>query len=340
MNALYYTSPGEFTVKQVPIPECGDDEVLLKVTICGMCGTDTHIHNGEFIAQFPLIPGHEVVGTIAKVGKNVTGFTEGDRCVADNTGICGSCFYCRRGQGLYCESFKSKGVTMNGGFAEYCTFPFGNVYKIRNMTDEAATLVEPTSCAIHGMDRLNLPVGSDVLLIGGGPTGLMLVQLLRLNGAGRIVMAGNKGTKMDLAKSLNVADEYIELDRSNPEKQWEQLKADNPYGFDAVIEATGNEAVIDRSIQYVRRGGKLLVYGVYSNEDRVHWSPAQIFKDEIEIIGSFAQVYCFPRAVAYLDSGKLKTDGLVTHSFGINEWQKAMDTMASRQAIKISIKPA
>lgn len=109
------------------------------------------------------------------------------------------------------------------------------VYKIYNLTDEEATLVEPAACAIHGLDKLSPPVGIDALIIGAGPTGLILAQLLKLNGAAKVVIAANKGIKTDIAKQLDAGDEYIELDRVNPGPQWEKLKADNPYGFDVVV---------------------------------------------------------------------------------------------------------
>ena len=161
-------------------------------------------------------------------------------------------------------------------------------YKIHNLTDEESTLLEPAACAIHGLDKLNPPVGVDVLMLGAGPTGLILAQLLKLNGAHRVVLAANKGIKMDIAKQLNAADEYIELDRQNPEPQWEQLKKDNPYGFDIVVEATGVEKVAQNSINYVRRGGTIMIYGVYENKALLHWPPAKIFGDEIRVCPSVA----------------------------------------------------
>ncbi|KAG6379664.1 chaperonin 10-like protein [Boletus reticuloceps] len=311
MNAVYYQAPRQFEIRSVPVPTISDNQVLLKVTCCGICGTDSHVHEGEFIATFPLIPGHEVIGTIAAVGKNVVGFSEGERCAADPSVTCEECFYCRRGQSLLCENYNGRGITMAGGFAEYVVFEAKKVYRIHNLTDEEATLIEPAACAIHGMDKLNPPVGIDALVIGAGPTGLILAQLLKLNGASRVVIAANKGIKTQIAKKLGAADEYIELDRNDAGAQWEKVRTDNPYGFDVVVEATGNEKVANDSINYVRRGGTLMVYGVYSDNARVHWSPSRIFSDEIKIIGSFAQMHCFPRAVAYLDSGKINVKGMV-----------------------------
>ncbi|KAJ3866472.1 chaperonin 10-like protein [Lentinula novae-zelandiae] len=339
MKALWYDAPHKFSIKEVPIPEVGDDDVLLKVTCCGVCGTDGHIHEGEFISKFPLIPGHEAIGTVVEMGKNVKGFEKGDRCVADVGITCGSCFYCRRGQELLCEHFNARGVTQDGGFADYIVYQQKKLYKIKNLSDEEATLLEPAACAIHGLDKLNPQVGIEVLLLGAGPTGLILAQLLKLNGASRVVIAANKGIKMDIAKDLEAGDEYIELDRQQPEAQWKKLKEDNPYGFDVVVEATGVEKLANESINYVRRGGTLMIYGVYENKALVHWPPSKIFGDEIKIIGSFSQTYCFPRAVAYLDSGKIKVKGMVTDVFKLEDYQAALDKMNSRKALKIAIKP-
>ncbi|TFK49412.1 GroES-like protein [Heliocybe sulcata] len=339
MKALYYHEPRKFEIRDVPIPKCNDDDLLLKVTYCGVCGTDAHIHDGEFIAKFPLIPGHEAVGKVVAMGKDVKDFQIGDRVVADVGISCDKCFYCRRGSQLLCENFNARGVTQDGGFAEYIVYHQKKCYKIHNMSDEEATLMEPAACAIHGLDKLNPPVGIEVLMLGAGPTGLMLAQLLKLNGASKVVLAANKGIKTEIAKDLDCADEYVELDRQNPGAQWEQLKKDYPYGFDVVVEATGVEKLAQESINYVRRGGTLMIYGVYENKAQVHWPPSKIFGDEIKIIGSFSQTYCFPRAVAYLDSGKIKTKGMVTDIFKLEDYQGALDKMSSRGALKIAIKP-
>lgn len=339
MKALWYNAPENFEIREVPIPQVADDEVLLKVSCCGVCGTDQHIHHGEFISKFPLIPGHEAIGSVVKLGKNVKDFSIGDRCVADVGITCENCFYCRRGQSLLCENFNSRGVTQDGGFAEYIVYQQKKLYKIHNLTDEESTLLEPAACAIHGLDKLNPGVGIEVLLLGAGPTGLILAQLLKQNGASRVVIAANKGIKMDIAKNLNAGDEYLELDRKNPDAQWKKLKDDNPYGFDVVVEATGVEKLANESINYVRRGGTLMIYGVYENKALVHWPPSKIFGDEIRIIGSFSQTFCFPRAVAYLDSGKINVKGMVTDVFKLDDYQAALDKMNSRAALKIAIKP-
>ncbi|KAF8639116.1 hypothetical protein AX17_001731 [Amanita inopinata Kibby_2008] len=340
MQAVCYNAPNDLQIVDTPIPKIAEDQVLIKVSCCGICGTDHHLAVGEFLGKYPLIPGHEFVGEIVQVGKSVSNLAVGDRCVADNTVLCETCFFCRRGQHVLCENLEALGVTMGGGFAEYVAIQSKKVYKIFNLTDEEATLIEPTSCAIHGLDKLGSAVGTEALVLGCGPTGLVLAQLLKLNGASKVVIASNKGIKTEIARRLEASDEIIELDRNNPGPQWEKLKHDYPYGFDVVVEATGSAQVAQDAINYVRRGGTLMLYSVYAEKDRVSYPPSKIFGDEIKIIGSFAQTHCFPRAVAYLDGGKIRVKGMVTDSFAIKDYQKALDKMNSRQACKVVVRPA
>ncbi|PGH03109.1 chlorophyll synthesis pathway protein BchC [Blastomyces parvus] len=337
MKALQYSKPKEFGIVEIPVPTLRENDVLIKVKACGVCGTDLHIHDGEFIAKFPLVPGHETVGVVAGFGPKVKGFTIGERVVADNSELCGECFYCRRGEELLCEHFEAHGVTMNGGFAEYCAYPAGRVFKIKNLSDVDATLLEPASCAAHGLDKIAPKMGSTVLMFGAGPTGLVLAQLLKLNGGCKVVIAAPEGLKMNLAKSLNAGDEYIELSRKDPSAQFAKLKADNPYGFDIVVEATGSVKILEDAIHYCRRGGKLIVYGVYANSDRVAWPPSKIFGDEITILGSFSETYKFPAAIDYLDSGKVKVDGIVNKVYKLEQWAECLEAMRNKSAIKAAI---
>jgi len=337
MKALRYEKPREYGIVEVPLPELRDNDILFKVKACGVCGTDLHIHDGEFIAKFPLIPGHETIGVVAAMGKNVKGFEIGDRVCADNSELCGECFYCRRGQALLCEHFEAHGVTMNGGFAEYCAYPAGKVFKFENLSDVDATLLEPASCACHGLEKIAPKLGSSVLMFGAGPTGLCLAQLLRHNGGSHVVLAAPGGLKMDLAKKLGAADVYVELSRENPQAQYDQIKQENPYGFDIVVEATGSAKILEDSINYVRRGGKLVVYGVYSDEARVSWPPSKIFGDEITILGSFSETYMFPATIEYLDKGKVKVDGIVNKTFKLEQWGEALEAIRNKSAIKAAI---
>lgn len=191
---------------------------------------------------------------------------------------------------------------VDGGFAEYATYPAHRVFKFNHLSDVDATLLEPAACAAHGIDKIAPSMGSTVLVFGAGPTGLILAQLLRINGGCKVVIAAPAGLKMDLAKKLGAGDEFVETprDKSDAEKTMRELKEKYPYGFDIVVEATGNSRILEDSIHFVTKGGKLVVYGVYGDEDLVRFEPNKIFKEEIQILGSFSQVNKFPAAIDYL----------------------------------------
>ncbi|KAI1403799.1 GroES-like protein [Hypoxylon fuscum] len=338
MKALRYEKPEVWGIVDVPLPKLRAGDVLVKVKACGVCGTDLHIHEGEFIAEFPLIPGHETIGVVVGMADDVKGFKIGDRVCADNSELCGHCFYCRRGQELLCEDFKAHGVIgLDGGFAEYASYTQGRLFKINNISDVDATLIEPASCAMHGLEKIAPKAGSHALLIGAGPTGLMMAQFLRHSGVSQLTIAAPEGQKIELAKSLDAADFYVPLSRSNPGPQWEQIKKDNPHGFDIVVEASGSSKVLEDAINYVRRGGKLVCYGVYPGSARVTWAPSKIFGDEITIIGSFSETYMFPATVDYLDSGKIKTKGIVNKTFKLEQWGEALESIRNKSAIKAAI---
>ncbi|TBU22543.1 NADP+-dependent D-mannitol dehydrogenase [Dichomitus squalens] len=331
MEAIYHEKAGSFKLATVPVPEVKPREVLIKVSCCGLCGSDLHLHGETNIVTNPVridpsrliapwnaphlseplqfVPGHEVIGSA------VTGFSKGDRVVADPLVECGHCFFCLRAEFVLCENLSGHGVSIPVGFSQYVTFEARKVFKIHNISDEEATLIEPTACAIRGIDKLDVRLGVEALVIGAGPAGLVLAQLLKLYGATKVVMS-----------------KYVELDWADPQPQWEKLKKDHPYGFDVVVEVTGSATVANDAINYVRRlgGGSLLVYSVYDPSAL----SAKIFIDEIKIVGSFSQPNCFPRAVAYLD-----VKGLVTDVFKLSEYQQALDKHKSRDVGKIAVRP-
>ena len=154
----------QYALADADMPACGDNQVLIRVKACGFCGTDLHIHKGEFMAKFPLIPGHEFTGVVEKIGRNVKDFKPGDRVVANNWILCGKCYYCKEDKPLYCEQPYAMGVTGPGGFAEYVTVNEEMAFHISDTLkfDEAA-LTEPTACAIHGIDRIDPQCGDECI---------------------------------------------------------------------------------------------------------------------------------------------------------------------------------
>jgi D-arabinitol dehydrogenase (NADP+) len=338
MKAIVYDAPRKFSYRDTAEPKIDPDEVLIRVQACGLCGTDLHLHEGHFGPRFPMIPGHEFTGELVEIGSAVSGFKTGQRVVANSNAACGSCFYCRRGDFLLCENMVSYGITLPGGFAEYLKIKGDRVFGIEHLSPREAVMVEPTACALHGTEVLNAKPGSEVLLFGAGPTGQVLAQLVKLNGAARLVVAAPPGPKLDLAARLG-ADEVVPMDRHDAQVHRRRLEELSPKGFDYVIEATGVAAVCEEALRFVRRRGTLLIYGVYPENDSVRFRPFDLFRGEITVKGSFAQIDSFPRAIAYLESGKVKVGEIVTQEIPLPEYQQALNLAWDRKGVKTALMP-
>ncbi len=291
MKAIVYDSPRNFVYRDVPDPKMESDEVLVKVQACGVCGTDLHIHEGEFGPRFPLIPGHEFTGEIVDVGTHADGLKKGQRVVGNSNMACGECFYCMRGDHLLCEKMSSYGVTLDGGFAEYLKIKADRIF-----------------------------------------------PMLKLNGAANLVVAAPAGPKLDLVAKL-AADQVVALDRNDPEVHRKRLREISPKGFDAVIEATGAPSVAQETTQFVRRRGTILIYGVYPEKATISINPFDVFRNELTIKGSFAQIDSFERALSYLDNGRIKVNEIVTQEIPLKDWGKALDLAWKRQGIKTALIP-
>jgi len=338
MKAIVYDAPRKFEYRDVDDPEIRADEVLIRVDACGLCGTDLHIHEGEFAPRFPLIPGHEFTGEVVQLGSEVTGLRTGQRAVGNSNLACGKCFYCMRGDFLFCEELASYGVTMNGGFADYLKIRADRVFPVTNLSPREAVMVEPTACALHGMKTLQVNPGSSVLLFGAGPTGQVLAQLLKFNGAARLIVAAPPGPKLDLVTRL-AADDAVAMDRNDPEVHRRRLRELSPNGFDYVVEATGVPTLCEESVRFARRGGTILVYGVYPEKAFVQFNPFDIFRRELSIKGSFAQIDCFAPALSYLEGGRIKVNEIVTHEIPLRDFGKALELAWTRQGIKMALVP-
>lgn len=339
MKAIVYDAPRSFAYRDVAEPKIGDDDVLIRVKACGLCGTDLHIHDGEFGPRFPLIPGHEFTGEVAAVGGEVTDWRAGDRVVANCNRSCGHCFYCRRGQYLRCENLVAYGIQMDGGFAEFLRVRAGDVFAVpSNLPWREAIMVEPTACAVHGVEVLGVKPGADVLLFGAGPTGQVLAQLLKVNGAASLTVAAPAGPKLDLAERLS-ADRVVAVDRKDPEQHRRALREISANGFDYVVEATGAPEMCAEAVAQTRRGGVVLIYGVYPEAATFPVNPFDIFRREITLKGSFAQIDDFSRALAYLASGKVKVDEVVSDEFELKDWSRALENAWQRRGIKAALVP-
>lgn len=338
MKAIVYEAARSFSYRDVAEPVIEDDEVLIRVRACGMCGTDLHIHEGEFGPRFPLIPGHEFAGEIVSVGSRAGDWHVGNRVVANCNRACLHCFQCRRGDFLRCENLMAYGIQMDGGFAEFLRVKADTLFAVSGLPWREAVMVEPTACAVHGMDVLGVRPGADVLMFGAGPTGQVLAQLLKRNGAARLTIAAPAGPKLALAEQLS-ADRVVAVDRNDPNVHRAALRQISSNGFDYVVEATGAPGMCDEAVRQTRRGGTVLIYGVYPEAATFPVNPFDVFRNEITIKGSFAQIHDFSRALSYLESGLVKVDQIVTDDFELKDWGKALDNAWQRRGIKSVIIP-
>lgn len=340
MKAVVYTAPRTFEVKEVPKPQIAPNQVLIRVRSCGVCRTDIHLHEGEFLARFPFTNGHEFSGEIAEVGSATHGFQVGDRVVADNTVQCGECYYCRRNKPLYCENALALGCNTDGGFAEYVKVNYDKVFHISDkLSFDEASFTEPTACAVHGVDMMDIQSGDDVLIFGAGPTGIILTQLIRHGGAGNVVVCASNQKKLDLIAKNGYA-ETVKMDRSDYSKHTQELQKRYPRGFDIVIDATGSPKVLEQCFNFCNLGAKIIVYGVADMADRITVSPYQIFQREYKLIGSNSQTHCFDRAIKFLENGIVKVDDMITDHFDLDGYGDMIEKMYhGKDNIKIIINP-
>jgi D-arabinitol dehydrogenase (NADP+) len=292
---------------------------------CGICkGADVALARGSFMARFPLINGHEFAGIIEKVGSTVTEFKPGDRVTADNTVLCGDCYYCRKDQPLYCENFYSLGCNASGGFAEYVVQNADKVFKISaKLSFNEACFAEPTACAIHTMDRLQICYGDDVVVYGTGPTGIILIQLLLRSSAGRVVVCGPSKDKLELCEELGCKETFL-MDRNDPTVHEEKLREIEPRGFDIIIDTTANVDVMKRSILFAKMGGKFMMFAMPHEDAKWTIDPDYWYLHELTLLTSWAQTHCYDRAIKCLEGGTVKVDKLVTHEFDLADYDKGM----------------
>lgn len=338
MRAVVYDRPGDFGIREVPDPDPGPGDVLIRVESAGVCGTDLHLHAGEFGPSYPLTPGHEVTGEITAAGGAVTTLRPGQRVVVDNTMPCGWCVECRRARPAFCRNNIAQGVNAPGGFAEYLVAAAAKCFAVDDIPADVAVFAEPAACVLHGLDVLALAPGSDVLLFGAGPTGLLLAQLLAVSGARRLTVAAPTAAKLKLAAARG-ADVTVQLDRACPGAASGRLHELAPDGFDVVIDATGSVDVLSQAIPLTRTGGTVLVYGV--TPEAAVWGipPYEVFRRELTIKGSFAQQYSFDRSVAALRDGTLDTSGMITHRFRLGDYGDALAAVADSRSVKVVIEP-
>ena len=330
MKAVRYEAPRRYAVTEIPTPQAAAGEVRVAVDQVGLCGTDLHIHEGDFNAVFPLVPGHELVGVVDQVGDGVDRVRLGEQVTVNPNVHCGRCDYCRSGRLILCANLKGYGSNFPGFFAEYVTVPQDLVFSVEGLARDTAVFTEPAACAMHGLETLDLRPGSSALVLGAGPTGLLLAQLIASGGASSVTVAAPTQFKLDAAAALGL-DRTVRIERDDPEGNVARLLEASPGGdgYDVVVEATGSTTVAGMCVPLTRNGGTVMIYGVTRADEVVQFHPFDVFRREITIKGSFAEITSFGAAIAALRTGWARTDGIITHRYSLDEYGTALEALAS-----------
>lgn len=314
MKALTLTAYNEFEFGDAPDPEVAENEVLIAVKACGICGSDIHGMNGSSgRRQPPIIMGHEASGEITSIGDSVTNWKVGDRVTFDSTVYCGDCPECNSGQINLCPSRNVLGVSCDdyrrhGAFAEYVKVPEHIVCAIPDdVSYEHAAFAEPVSIALHGVNRLPLQQGDSAVVVGAGLIGLLVVQALKAKGAGTVIAVDLDEKRLNLAKKLG-ADHALISAEDVPTKVRELVG--NEDGADVSVEVVGFDPTINLAINSVRKGGSVSCVGNLKAD--VSFPLQAVVTRELSIYGSCASAGEYGEAVEAVASGAIKVDPLIS----------------------------
>jgi len=342
LKALLHTKPYCLEYTDFPEPQVGDDEVLVRVKACGICGSDVQGFTGKTGRRIPpLIMGHEAAGVVEDLGKNVKDFHKGDRVCFDSTVYCNKCQACRQGKYNRCESRQVLGVSVpefkrHGAFAEYVAVPWWIVAGIPdNMSFVQAALLEPVSIGMHAANRAPITTGDSVVIIGAGTIGLFVLQACRLKGA-RIIICDINEFRLDIARTLG-ADVVV-----NPAKvslKETVLKGTNSRGADVAFEVVGFAETFTDAISVLKTGGHLVAVG--NLQKMAEFNLQELVARELTFTGSYASSGEFRNGIDLVASGKINVQPLVSDVLPLREGPRAFERLlkAEENLLKVVLEP-
>ena len=340
MKAQVVESPNNMVYKDLPIPAIAADEVLIKVKYCGICGSDWSIYKGLYAAEkLPLITGHEFWGTIEEIGADVTGLKIGDRVAADLCLCCGTCYFCRRGDGLLCQTFAQLGIHVNGGFAEYAKAPGKNCYIIPDeINDYDAGFIEPLTTTIQASKRMGCELGSSVVVIGDG-LGILHASMAKLRGATPVILVGDNPGRLEMAKQFGI--DYCINIHETKDVVAKVFELTDGIGADCVIEAVGMSKTYEQAFDMLRRGGKLEAFGICAQEDKASLSPFEFVLGEKKVSGSCAGIgNDWGIAINLLKYKRLDPSPLLSMIVPLSELEDALNELrTNNKLVKVFVSP-
>lgn len=339
MKSAVFYGKHDLRVEEHEMPKVGPQDVLIQVKACGVCGTDVHIYEGDKGAAEvtpPTILGHEFSGVIAEVGSEVTNYKAGDRVCIDPNCYCGACEPCRNGVVHYCEHMIGYGTTVNGGFAEYCAVNERQVYKLgANTSFEQGAMTEPVACCLHGMDMCEIRPGHQVVVIGGGMIGLLMLQLSRLAGAAKVALLEPVESKREVGKKLG-ADICIDPIHEDVKAR---LKEEGMTWVNTVIECVGRPSTIEQAIDIAGNKAVVMMFGLTKPDETISVKPFEIFRKELVLKASYINPYTQKRALDLIDSGRLDVSSMVYEVADLDELADILSNPELRAKGKYIISP-
>ena len=337
MRAAVFYGNKEIRVEDRTVRPLKPDEILIDVKAAGICGTDIHLYNGFGGAtdcEPPIVLGHELAGVISGVGSGVKHFNVGDRVCVDPNVMCGSCEMCRKGEVQFCDSMYATGVNYDGGFEEQCIVREKQAFLLADSVSfEAGSMCEPLACALHGFDISNVKLGSQVLIIGGGTIGMIMLQLCKNVGAAKIAVSEPDVSKHALALEFG-ADCVIDPVCQDVEQT---LKEAGVSHVDVVIECVGRPATMEDAVRFAGRGATVMLFGLGTSEDVMKLAPFELFRKELTIKTSYVNPMTQGRSVALLNAGMINLDKLVADIIPLEQLGAALQ--APSKAGKVIVKP-
>ena len=339
MKSAVFYGKHDLRVEEHPMPEVGPHDVLIQVEACGVCGTDVHIYEGDKGAAEvtpPTILGHEFSGVIREVGSEVKKYKAGDRVCIDPNCYCGACDPCRNGVAHFCENMMGYGTTVNGGFAEYCAVDERQVYLLgENTTFEQGAMAEPVACCLHGIDMCEIQPGQQVVIIGGGMIGLLMLQLAKLAGAAKVALLEPVENKREVGRKLG-ADVCIDPVKEDVK---ERLAENGMDWGKVVIECVGRPSTIEQAIEIAGNKAVVMMFGLTKPDEEIAVKPFQVFKKELVLKASYINPYTQKRALDLINSGRLDVSSMVYEVCSLDKLEEILSRPEVRAKGKYVISP-
>jgi len=336
MKAAVWFGGKDIRIEDKPKPEIKDDEVLINVKAASICGADLHAYKGlSKRRKPPLIMGHEFSGEVTQVGKKVKKLSKGDRVAVEPIISCGRCKPCKQGKRNVCENRRLIGLHSSGAFAEYVAVPEIKCYKLpEKISFEEAALIEPLAVAVHAINITPIKKEDNIVIIGSGTIGLMVLQVARNINSGKIIVTGHRDYLLEEAKKLD-ANQVINTNENDPVKSIRSIY----NGADVVFEAVGRQDTVQQALSMLTSGGCVTIIGML--EDKMELDMLNVTVKEIEIRGSYGyKSDDFKQALNLVSSGKIKVKPFITHVFQLKDIVKGFDALAGKKenVIKVVIK--